>query len=76
MKKEYTLESGKTIIAMVFRPDGQDTYLEVFRSNFENQDEIDEFILLAQNGDVDPETQEMINQISDVRFIERETSQE
>lgn len=76
MKKEYTLESGKKIIALIFRLDGQDTYLEVFRSNFENQDEIDEFILLAQNGEVDPESQQMINQISDVRFIERDTPQD
>jgi uncharacterized protein with von Willebrand factor type A (vWA) domain len=76
MKKEFTLESGKKIIGLVFKPDGQDTYMEVFRSNFENQDEIDEFVELAQQGEVDPETNETINQISDIRFIERDLPQE
>jgi hypothetical protein len=73
MKKEYTLESGKKIIGMIFKLDGQDTYLEVFRSNFEDQNEIDEFISLAQQGDYDTEKDEYTNQISDIRFIERDT---
>lgn len=76
MKKEYTLESGKKIIGLVFRPDGHDTYLEVFRSNFETQEEIDEFAQLAQQGDFNSETEEYTNQISDIRFIERDLPQE
>lgn len=76
MKKEYTLASGKTIIGLVFRPDGHDTYLEVFRSNFETQEEIDELAQLAQLGDLNVETGEYTNQISDIRFIERDIPQE
>lgn len=74
MKKEYTLESGKTIIALIFTTEDE-KYAEVFRSNFENTDEEEEFIILAEKGELDPETQEYINQITDIRFIERQTAE-
>lgn len=73
MKKEYTLKSGKTIIALVFKSEDQETYAEVFRSNFESKKEETEFTKLAALGDLNPETDEYENQINDVRFIERET---
>lgn len=75
MKKEYTLASGKIIVALIFTiEDGK--YAEVFRSNFAGEDEEGEFITLAKQGDLNSETGEYENQITDIRFIERQTSEE